>query len=51
MDEAVTNFKANCMFRNYKPNGPGDLVHIYLLLFIHQCLKRCCEHFTIFALC
>lgn len=39
MDEAITKFKANCMFRNYKPNGPGDLVHIYLILFIHQCLK------------
>jgi len=39
VDEAITMFKANCMFRNFKPSGPGDLVHIYLLLFIHQCLK------------
>merc|ERR1712178_233478 len=39
VDEALTMFKANCMFRSYKPEGPGDLVHIYLLLFIHQCLK------------
>ena len=39
VDEALVMFKANCMFRNFKPCGPGDLVHVYLLLFIHQCLK------------
>merc|ERR1711988_1344691 len=39
VDEAIVLFKANCMFRNYKPEGPGDLVHLYLVLFIHQCLK------------
>merc|ERR1712072_857998 len=32
-------FKANVMFRNFKPEGPGDRIHIYLLLFIHQCIQ------------
>ena len=36
VDESLEMFKANIMFRNFKPEGPGDLVHIYLLLFIHQ---------------
>merc|ERR1712072_415577 len=39
IDEALENFKANIMFRNFKPEGPGDLLQIYLLLFIHQCIK------------
>merc|ERR1711907_384347 len=39
IDEAFTKFKANCMFRQFKPKGHGDLVHIYLLLFIHKCLN------------
>eukprot|EP00658_Telonema_sp_P-2_P069265 TRINITY_DN583_c0_g1_i7.p2 TRINITY_DN583_c0_g1~~TRINITY_DN583_c0_g1_i7.p2 ORF type:complete len:178 (+),score=37.16 TRINITY_DN583_c0_g1_i7:257-790(+) len=40
VDEAIDKFKANVMFRNFKPEGPADLVHLYLLLYIHQCLQR-----------
>ena len=40
IDEALDKFKANVMFRNFKPQGPADLTHLYLLLFIHQCLGR-----------
>merc|ERR1711865_178128 len=40
VDEALDKFKANVMFRNFKPQGPADLTHLYLLLFIHQCLGR-----------
>ena len=40
VDEALNNFKANIMFRQFKPEGPGDLVQIYLLLYIHQCIQK-----------
>eukprot|EP00656_Telonema_subtile_P031909 TRINITY_DN3495_c0_g1_i1.p1 TRINITY_DN3495_c0_g1~~TRINITY_DN3495_c0_g1_i1.p1 ORF type:complete len:159 (-),score=41.06 TRINITY_DN3495_c0_g1_i1:309-785(-) len=40
VDEAIDKFKANVMFKHFKPEGPADLVHLYLLLFIHQCLQR-----------
>merc|ERR1712159_54593 len=40
VDEAIDKFKANVMFKSFKPEGPADLTHLYLLLFIHQCIQR-----------
>lgn len=40
VDEAISLFRANVLFRNFEIQGPADRVLIYLTLFIHQCLKR-----------
>eukprot|EP01101_Sappina_pedata_P011790 TRINITY_DN7980_c0_g1_i1.p2 TRINITY_DN7980_c0_g1~~TRINITY_DN7980_c0_g1_i1.p2 ORF type:complete len:192 (-),score=98.47 TRINITY_DN7980_c0_g1_i1:183-719(-) len=40
LDEAVSLFRANVLFRNYEIKGPADRLLIYLTLYIHQCLIR-----------
>lgn len=36
VDEALVLFRANILFRNFEPQGGGDRVLMYLLLFIAQ---------------
>jgi actin related protein 2/3 complex subunit 3 len=36
VDEALTLFRANVLFRNFEVQGSADRVLIYLTLFIHQ---------------
>jgi actin related protein 2/3 complex subunit 3 len=38
IDEAISFFKANVLFRNYEVKGPADRVLVYLTLYISQCL-------------
>eukprot|EP01090_Pellita_catalonica_P020296 TRINITY_DN718_c0_g1_i1.p1 TRINITY_DN718_c0_g1~~TRINITY_DN718_c0_g1_i1.p1 ORF type:complete len:157 (-),score=25.13 TRINITY_DN718_c0_g1_i1:435-905(-) len=40
VDEALTFFKANVLFRNFDIKGPADRVLIYLTLYIAQCLQK-----------
>jgi len=35
----VYGFRANILFRNYEVKGPGDLLLIYLTLYLTQCLN------------
>jgi len=41
IDEAISYFKANVLFRNYEVKGPADRVLIYLTLYISSCLTKC----------
>ena len=43
VEEAIALFRANCFFRNYEIQGPGDRVLIYLILFISECLAKVCR--------
>lgn len=40
IDEAITLFRANCLFRNFEIKGNADRVLIYLILFISECLQN-----------
>ncbi|KAI8149665.1 actin-related protein 2/3 complex subunit 3 [Fennellomyces sp. T-0311] len=40
VDEAITLFRANCLFRNFEIKGNADRVLIYLILFISECLGK-----------
>ncbi|CAO3624969.1 unnamed protein product [Cunninghamella blakesleeana] len=40
IDEALTLFRANCLFRNFEIKGNADCVLIYLILFISECLQK-----------
>ncbi|KAI9307988.1 actin-like protein ARPC3 [Cunninghamella echinulata] len=40
IDEAITLFRANCLFRNFEIKGQADRVLIYLILFISECLQK-----------
>lgn len=40
IDEAISLFRANCFFRNYEIQGPGDRVLIYMILFISECILK-----------
>lgn len=40
IDEAITLFRANCLFRNFEIKGNADRVLIYLILFISECLGK-----------
>lgn len=40
MDEAISLFRANCLFRNFEIKGNADRVLIYLILFISECLGK-----------
>ncbi|KAL1927507.1 hypothetical protein VTP01DRAFT_3744 [Rhizomucor pusillus] len=40
VDEAITLFRANCLFRNFEIQGNADRVLIYLILFISECLGK-----------
>eukprot|EP00753_Platysulcus_tardus_P004872 PLAT1274.1.p1 GENE.PLAT1274.1~~PLAT1274.1.p1 ORF type:complete len:175 (-),score=75.81 PLAT1274.1:78-602(-) len=41
VDEAITFFRANVLFRNYDVQGDADRLLCYLTLYIQQCLKKC----------
>ncbi|GAA6061445.1 hypothetical protein JCM10212_002026 [Sporobolomyces blumeae] len=40
VDEALTLFRANSLFRNFEIRGNGDRVLIYLVLFTGDCLAK-----------
>jgi len=40
IDEAITFFRANVMFRNFPPQGPGDLALGYITAYIAQILRE-----------
>jgi hypothetical protein len=39
-DEALHLFRPNSLFRTFEVRGPGDKLLLYLMLFIHACLRR-----------
>lgn len=41
IDETITNFRANVLFRNFDVRGGADRTLIYLTLHACQCLVRC----------
>lgn len=41
VEEALTLFRANILFRNFEPRGGADRILLYLQLIILQALKRC----------
>lgn len=41
IDETLTNFRANVLFRNFEVRGGADRTLIYLTLHAMQCLVRC----------
>jgi actin related protein 2/3 complex, subunit 3 len=43
VDEALSLFKANILFRNFEVNGSGDRLLIYLTLYISKCLAKFAE--------
>ena len=40
VDEAISFFRANVLFRNFEVKGPADKLLLYLTLYISACLKR-----------
>ena len=36
IEETITFFRANVMFKNFEMKGPADRVLCYLTLFVHQ---------------
>jgi len=40
VDEAISFFKANVLFRNFEVKGPADRVLVYLTLYVSQCLLK-----------
>jgi actin related protein 2/3 complex subunit 3 len=40
IDEAITFFRANVLFRSFKQEGPADLTLAYLTVFIGQILRE-----------
>jgi len=40
IDEAISLFRPNSLFRNYEIYGAADRVLVYLILFISDCLSR-----------
>src|SRR5271167_3418746 len=40
IEECLTLFRANCLFRNFEIKGPADRTLIYGILFISDCLNR-----------
>lgn len=43
VDEAISLFKANILFRNFEVKSGGDRVLIYLTLYISKCLLKIAE--------
>jgi actin related protein 2/3 complex, subunit 3 len=41
IDETLTFFRANTLFRNFDVRGGSDKTLIYLTLFAQQCLVKC----------
>ena len=39
IDEALSFFRAQCLFKNYEVHGPADKTLIYLTCFIQKCLE------------
>ena len=39
VDEAISFFRANVLFRNFEVKGPADKLLLYLTLYISACLK------------
>ena len=39
VDEAISFFRANVLFRNFEVKGPTDKLLLYLTLYISACLK------------
>ncbi len=39
IDEAIQQFRANILFKNFEVRGPADKVIIYLTVFIQKCLE------------
>ena len=44
VDESLTLFRANSLFRNFEIYGAADRVLVYLILFISDCLTRISTH-------
>lgn len=40
VEECLSLFRANCLFRNFEIKGPADRTLIYGILFISDCLNR-----------
>lgn len=40
VDEAIAQFRANILFKNFKPQGPADKAIVYLTVFIQKCLNE-----------
>lgn len=40
VDQAITLFRANVLFRDFDVRGAGDKLLIYLTLYISACLQR-----------
>lgn len=40
LDESLTLFRANSLFRNFEIKGPADRTLIYFILFISDCISR-----------
>jgi actin related protein 2/3 complex, subunit 3 len=40
VEECLTLFRANCLFRNFEIKGPADRTLIYGILFISDCLNK-----------
>jgi actin related protein 2/3 complex, subunit 3 len=40
IEECLTLFRANCLFRNFEIKGPADRILIYGILFVSDCLNR-----------
>lgn len=40
LDECLTLFRANCLFRNFEIKGAADRTLIYGILFISDCLNK-----------
>lgn len=40
IDEILSLFRANVLFRNFEVNGPADRMLIYGTLFISECLGK-----------
>lgn len=40
VDEILSLFRANVLFRNFEINGPADRMLIYGILFISECLGK-----------
>ena len=39
VDEALTFFRAQVLFKNYEVKGPADKTLIFLTVFIQKCLE------------
>eukprot|EP01006_Ploeotia_vitrea_P025851 TRINITY_DN58776_c0_g1_i2.p1 TRINITY_DN58776_c0_g1~~TRINITY_DN58776_c0_g1_i2.p1 ORF type:complete len:172 (-),score=5.16 TRINITY_DN58776_c0_g1_i2:42-557(-) len=40
LDETLYSFKVNMFFQSYDVQGGGDRIMVYLIIYIHHCLKQ-----------